>query len=129
MRMLVLDDNAHRHTSFNDYYVNPHFIYHAYTPEEAITALEMGKETGVGFDMIWLDHDMANAPYSSPSDEQSGFEVAKWLEENTWYQDRFKPVVVCHTMNHRGGVNMADALLKGGYTPILWPFTCLKGVY
>lgn len=125
MRMLVLDDSDHRHVQFDDFYADAHDVIHTLDPDEAIALLE----DDTGFDMIWLDHDLANAPYSSPSDEKSGYAVAEWLRKNRWYQEQYQPIVVCHTMNHRGGCNMADALLEGGYTPILWPFTCLKGIY
>ena len=72
MKVLFLDDMEDRHRIFKDK-SRSHDIYQAYTVEEAIELLEMHSP----FDIAYLDHDLGGVYL--PSDEKSGYEVAKFI--------------------------------------------------
>ena len=120
MKVLFLDDMPVRFQKFEAIFKDEcNEILHAETSKDAIGLLQNNK-----FDAIFLDHDLGGT-YFVPSGEDTGFEVAEWICENVDY----KPIIIIHSMNPMGGVNMHHKLQDHGFNPILCPFNCLLGIY
>ena len=114
-KLFILDDQKIRHELFEIRYKD-HDIVSAYTATEAITALEESD-----FDYIFLDHDLGLQVYTV-SNENSGYEVAKWISEN------YKNVnvrIIIHSFNPVGANNMLHVLFDAGFKNIISvPFPC-----
>jgi len=82
------------------------------TPIEAIELLKTNK-----YNFLFLDHDLGGKIHC-PSDQNSGYAVAKWLEENP----QFKPTedIILHTYNTVGCYNMKAALPEAIILPSVW---------
>lgn len=118
MKVLFLDDDLIRHSKFKDNFGDDsNDITYVETAKEAIDAL-----TYQDFDSIFLDHDLGGT-YFVPSGDGTGYEVAEWIAKNLTY----KPIIIIHSMNPSGGVNMHHKLQDNGFKSVLCPFTCLLG--
>lgn len=116
MKVLFLDDMQIRFDKFQEKFKDEYNeIRYTKTSKEAIKYLKNEK-----FDAIFLDHDLGNQ-YFVESGEDTGYEVAEWIANNVVY----KPIIIIHSMNPRGGVNMHNVLKQKGFNPILCPFACL----
>lgn len=120
MKVLFLDDNLERHKEFaKGFGDDSNEIWYVETASDAIEVLNEIK-----FDSIFLDHDLGGE-YFVPSGDGTGYEVAEWLSENLDYN----PIIIIHSMNPSGAVNMKNKLSGCGFKPILYPFSCLMGKY
>ena len=118
MKVLFVDDMQIRFDRFQEKFKDEcNEITYASTVEVAIDALKKEK-----FDCIFLDHDLGGQ-YFVPSGKNTGYEIAEWIGNNMDY----KPIIIIHSMNPIGGVNMHRILQETGFSPILCPFTCLMG--
>lgn len=109
-KVLILEDSAERVKAFSTNFINAEIIY-TQIPIEAINHLKNEK-----FDYIFLDHDLGGTVYAN-SDENSGYAVAKWLEENP---DRQPDYIILHSLNPTGVANMKQALPKAKIIPFVW---------
>ena len=121
MKILFLDDSLDRHTTFDKLFGDDsNDITYVETAEEAISALCKR----MPYDAIFLDHDLGGE-YFVKSGDGTGYEVAEFISDNLDY----KPIIIIHSMNPSGGVNMHKKLHDNGFKSILQPFSCLKGDY
>lgn len=102
MKVLFLDDDkmrlAQARTIYSDYE-----YFEAETAIQAITMLDQKSP----FDLVCLDHDLGGKIYC-PSDEVSGYHVAKHISE---MPEHLRPKeVIVHTYNPVGGKKMMDVL-------------------
>ncbi len=104
MKVLFMDDDPTRVSIARNRYRN-HELHVAFTVEEAIQ--EINKHSP--FDLVCLDHDMQGKPYS-PSDENSGFWVAKLIAEDL-APARLPKQVIIHTW-YKHGANRMVAILR-----------------
>lgn len=111
MKMLVLDDSDERLEAFRK---NNHGleVVCVKTAKEAIAELQKG-----GWDIVCLDHDLGGKVYC-PSDEHSGYWVAKFLNQNP----QFKPTmaILLHSLNPAGRKNMKAELPEAYEAPLCW---------
>ena len=99
MNILLLDDNQHRITFFQNS-LKKHTLVVCRHANAAIKALKKGS-----FDVVFLDHDLEGEP-ADPADENCGSEVARFIAENEIPCGR----IILHTENRAGRESMAAIL-------------------
>lgn len=110
MKILILEDSDERIQQFKKNFMGAKLIF-TQTPKEAIEQLKKHK-----IDILFLDHDLGGTTYAD-SDENSGYAVAKWLEENP----EFKPKeIILHSLNPDGVAKMNAALPEARKAPFIW---------
>ena len=110
MRILILDDNENRHKEFNKRLIG-HVVKNVYTVEETIKYLEEEK-----WDFVFLDHDLGGK-INEPSGPSTGYEVARWLQNNP---NRQPDQIVIHSYNPTGARNMKSLLPNALIFPGAW---------
>lgn len=98
-RILFLDDDEIRISKFLKETIDFYRVA-VRTAKEAIEQLQ--KEP---FDIVSLDHDLGGKVYT-PSDENSGYEVAKYITT----METFPELIIIHTMNSVAGPKMYQLL-------------------
>lgn len=101
MKILFLDDDELRHEYAQQELIG-HEVEHVRTVPEALTALALRY-----FDLAMLDHDLGGGEHCAPSNEVSGYEVARRISEGDVLQPRF---VLVHSYNAPGAQRMIAAL-------------------
>lgn len=110
IKILILEDDHNRHVQFKNNFVNCEITI-VETVEKAIKELVENK-----FDYLFLDHDLGGTQFA-PSDENSGYAVAKFLEQNPQY----KPTdIFLHSLNPQGRMTMNMALPEAKQAPFAW---------
>jgi CheY-like chemotaxis protein len=102
MKVLFLDDDKGRLKKAEILFVNDELIK-VETAEQAIEILEKNSP----FDLVSLDHDLGGEMFC-PSDEVSGFAVAKYISQMP--KDKLPKKVVVHSFNPDGAQKMMDVL-------------------
>ncbi len=108
MKVLFLDDDKDRMKEAEIKFVEDE-LTKVETVEQAIEMLEQNSP----YDLVSLDHDLGGEIFC-PSDEVSGFAVAKFISQMT--KDKLHERVVVHSFNPDGARNMMDVLQ--GIVPI-----------
>ena len=103
MKVLFLDDDPVRVNIARNRY-QKHELHIATTVEEAIQLINKFSP----FDLVCLDHDLDGKVYT-PSDEHSGFWVAKYIAEQLTKEQLPKNIIV-HTWNRNGAKKMVAIL-------------------
>ena len=111
-RILFLDDSGERAHAFLVQF--PMAVW-ARTAPEAIEALK----DLMGWDEVWLDHDLGGQVFVDSRREDTGYEVVRWIIAN---QPGIANIRV-HTWNIPAGKRMANNLSDAGYSVILAPFS------
>lgn len=116
MRIFILEDDPQRMLLFREAFVQ-HDVTHAASVEEAKRLW-----TPV-YDVVLLDHDLADVHYEAYSNGQvpvegTGMEFVKWLCEQitdlpTVYLNQ-RTIYIVHSWNTVGGPNMHRALREAG---------------
>jgi len=110
MKILILEDNLERQEQFIKNLVNHNITI----VDDSKLAIE--KLINEKWDLLMLDHDLGGMVYVE-SGENTGYEVAKFLEENKQYM----PInVIVHTLNPVGGQNMMECLPTALRIPFVW---------
>lgn len=119
MRVLFLDDNRDRHSTFRQNAIGCS-VDQVYTAQEAIDALS---NEDVQYDAIFLDHDLNWETENQLNDEEEdGRTVARHLATIERYTNT---TVIVHSLNQAGGMLMKGILEDGGFTgayyyPFAW---------
>ena len=109
-KILVLEDNLERQEQFKKNLVEHNVEI---TDSSKMTIERLSNEK---WDILFLDHDLGGQVYV-PSGENTGYEVAKFLEENK----QFMPEkIVVHSLNPVGAKNISDALPNAVRLPFAW---------
>ena len=98
LKILVVEDDPNRIERFKKE-LRVHKVRFATSSDQAIEILE-----NENFDLICLDHDLGGGAYE-PSDENSGYGVAKHMEAN-----KIPGEVIIHSLNPVGAANINSAL-------------------
>lgn len=109
--ILILEDDPERHRAFKALYFNDNLVI-VETASACIHELKTKK-----WDYLLLDHDLGGEVYV-PSGEGTGYEVAKFLEENPEYKPRKR--IFLHSLNTVGRQNMQAALPEAVQAPGCW---------
>lgn len=116
MRILFIDDAKQRAQQFREKNWT-HDLVFAYSYPEALAALKNGP-----YDLICLDHDLAEEQYEKDCREASGTALAIWIAQNK--AQFHKTTFFIHSLNHAGSKRMEgtlkDANLLVQITPWLW---------
>jgi CheY-like chemotaxis protein len=116
MRILFLDDMEERHELFQKLVKDTsHFVVMRRNVEEAVKAVE---ETDPPFDMMFLDHDLADEHYpgyTGPVSDKAanGTDFVKWLVRDV-EKEKWPSHVVVHSWNPDGKKRMAFLLADFG---------------
>lgn len=113
MNILLLDDNAHRITFFQNA-LKQHKLTVCRHARAATRALK-----DATFDIIFLDHDLRNEVVE-PDDENSGSEVARYIADH----EIACPCIILHTENRVGRASM-EAILPSSESI---PYSKLKKI-
>ena len=111
--LLFLDDSKERIKKFKSAYPSATIVE---TSEETILQLQKSK-----FKIVSLDHDLGGEIYVDSGREDTGMGVVRWIVEN-------KPqieLVIVHSLNDDGGLNMMSHLRYAGYNAVRTPFPYL----
>jgi len=118
MRILILEDSVERQEQFYKNLIN----YDVEITDSSKTAIQ--KLSNEKWDILFLDHDLGGEAYV-PSGENTGYEVAKFLEENQQFMPRN---IVVHSLNSVGAKNINDALPNAVRIPFAWTKENLKKI-
>jgi CheY-like chemotaxis protein len=116
MKILILEDDPLRQLSFKEN-LKLHDVTIVDTSKFAIEKLKTEK-----YNLLFLDHDLGGQVYVT-SGENTGYEVAKFLEEN---KQHLPETVIVHTLNPGGGDNIMRALPSAIRLPFAWIKTNLQ---
>ena len=118
--ILIIDDDAFRHTTFTVLY-NKHELSHVYTYNDALDTLKSNK-----FDVVFLDHDLQGAYIEDPilTVEKTGLDIAIWMTRNLLE----KPKVYIHSMNPVGSRMIFMMLSEAGFPVTITPFHLLPSI-
>jgi CheY-like chemotaxis protein len=113
-KVLILEDDPIRHKAFktNFWHCDMTIVI---TAQEAIKKL-----TNNQYDYLFLDHDLGGTQFA-PSDENSGYAVAKFLENNPQYKPATR--IIIHSLNPDGRKAMNMALPEAVQLPSIWTQT------
>ena len=111
MNILILDDNAHRLTFFQNG-LKGHKLTICRHARSAIKALKND-----AYDLIFLDHDLTGKP-ADPEDENSGSEVARYIADH----EIVCGCIILHTENRLGRESMETILAEA----VTIPYSSLK---
>jgi len=103
MNVFILEDSSFRIEFFKAWLEKEgHSLSFSKDVEEAQRILSQKK-----FDYIFLDHDLDDDPFGKYEEENTGYQLCKWLREHP----SFTPSqVIVHTMNGAGAENMMKEL-------------------
>ena len=114
-KILILDDDNHRHKLFAQKYATED-LTHVHTSYDAIEVLKSTE-----FDYVFLDHDLGGEIYVE-SGPGTGYEVAEWISNNP--ERKPSQMVILHSLNPPGRKNMCNILKSKGVevmeSPFLW---------
>jgi hypothetical protein len=119
IKVFLLDDDPRRHRWFINRF-NGDELDIAENVEEAMTLLQENS-----YDAIFLDHDLLPEHYESSKfdDENTGYAIALWLNENKNLQ--IAATIIVHTRNSDGGMRMVETLRENGRNVEYVPYPLL----
>ncbi len=119
INVFLLDDDRRRHRWFEKRFEGDEIDI----VETVAEAKELLAEKS--YDAIFLDHDLLPHHYKSdePDDENTGYAIADWLNENKELQRAATYIV--HTRNSDGGIRMVEVLRESGRQAEYVPFPML----
>ena len=110
MKILILEDNLSRQEFFK---VNLEKHNLTITDSSKVTIEKLSTEK---WDILFLDHDLGGQVHVE-SGENTGYEVAKFLEQNK----KFMPLnIIVHSLNVVGAKNIINALPNAFHIPFAW---------
>jgi len=118
MNILILEDSTERQEQFNKNLAG-HNVTITDSSKTAIQKLSNEK-----WDVLFLDHDLGGIVHV-PSGENTGYEVAKFLEENKQFIPNY---VIVHSVNTVGAKNIIDALPNAVHIPFVWTEQNMKKI-
>jgi len=116
MRILILEDNSERQEQFKKNLVG-HNIEITDSSKIAIETLSNKK-----WDILFIDHDLGGKVFV-PSEENTGYEVAKFLEEHKQFIPKN---IIVHSLNPVGAKNIMNILPNAIHIPFAWTENNLK---
>ena len=119
IKIFLLDDDHRRHRWFIKRFEGDELDI-AENVEEAKTLLLED-----AYDAIFLDHDLLPEHYGAETndDENTGYAIAKWLNENNSLQNA--ATIIVHTRNSDGGMRMVEVLREKARQVEYVPFPLL----
>jgi len=117
MRILILEDDPNRHVRFRRNLIGAEITI----VDQAQDAIELLKTKE--WDLLCLDHDLGGKIHVDSSEPNTGYAVAKWLEENPKFQPK---EIILHSLNPVGRENMKKCLPNAKEIPCAWDLIRIK---
>jgi len=111
LNIVIVEDYIERIKKFRRKLIGNNVVI-TKNPKEAIDLLRTEP-----IDVLFLDHDLGGTGQPEPSGPGTGYEVAKWLEENPEFQPN---QIIIHSLNPVGQKNMKAALPTARVIPAVW---------
>ena len=111
MNIVILEDDPNRIRVFKRNLLG-NLVFVTKEPRDAISRLRTGN-----VDVLFLDHDLGGTGQPERSGDDTGYEVARWLERNPKFQPK---TIVIHSLNPVGQQNMKRALPSALIKPGVW---------
>jgi len=105
MQILILEDNPERKKAFHKGLGVRHHLAIVDTVELAIELAKTATENNDPFDVIFIDHDLGGEIYAASDEKNTGYQFAKWLQENN-----IKAQFVTHSLNPAGAMRICQVL-------------------
>jgi len=118
IKILILEDNLERQEQFKNNLIK-HDVELADSAKDTINLL-----TNEKWDVLFIDHDLGGQVYV-PSGENTGYEVAKFLEANKQHMPKN---IIVHSLNSVGAKNILAALPNAIHIPFVWTEKKLKEI-
>lgn len=113
MRIFIVEDNNERIETFKEMFADiPEAeLFITTTASEAKKVLEENKD--LAWDMLFLDHDLGGRVYVESADQNTGYQVAKFIKDNDikYYN------AVTHSLNPMGAANIQGILKDCNHIP------------
>jgi len=109
-KILLLEDNMQRIIWFKENVGNKHQLMVADNVKDAIRIYNMFRP----FDIIFLDHDLDGRVYVNSSEENTGYQFAKYLKSVKWGGTTY-----IHSLNEEGAKKMKGELPEAKIIPFL----------
>ncbi len=111
MKILILEDANSRIQTFIKHYGKKHDLYFFDNITDAKDALNL-----LGpFDVIFLDHDLDDRVYVNSNEANTGYQLAKWMQENNISAEE----IIIHSMNPVGADNIKAVLPQAKIIPFI----------
>jgi hypothetical protein len=111
-KIIILEDSEERIKHFQNNLIGCD-VFITQDIEKCIEKLKQDK-----VDYLFLDHDLnGNSFVASGGEEKTGYDVAKWLNENPEYMPHN---VILHSLNSVGRKNMKNLLPNSVEYPFVW---------
>jgi CheY-like chemotaxis protein len=101
MKIFILEDSQERRKVFHKMLSPTHDLSFFGHVEDAKIALR----TGGPFDILFLDHDLDNRVFVDSEEENTGYQLAKYIAENNVHGK-----IIIHSMNPYGAARMQEIL-------------------
>ena len=127
MKILILEDDAtkdrmpqfrERIKELEEIVDSKIEMVHTEFAHECISKLEKVSNEKEKFDIIFLDHDLGNEVYVNSNREDTGSEVARWINKNM--DKLYGAFVITHTFNPAGAKNITSLIPGSIYVPGVW---------
>jgi len=123
MKILILEDDQERIKCFRDRFSeikkdDLSLITYIENAQICIDMLSRNK-----FDFLFLDHDLDGRVYVSTDEENTGSEVARWIERNSdklVSESGKKTRIIIHSYNEYGANYMLDKIEGSVWIPSVW---------
>jgi CheY-like chemotaxis protein len=115
MRIFILEDSKERIQTFKKFFFNADLVIME-NAKEAIEFLSKDLE----FDVIYLDHDLGVQAFVDSQNDNTGYQVAKFLANKTT-----QAKIIIHSLNPIGVMNMQKILPESHRIPF---FNLFNGV-
>ncbi len=113
MKIFIVEDDKERIEIFKEKFahIEEAELFITTTASEAKKVLKENKD--VMWDMMFLDHDLGGRVYVESADQNTGYQVAKFIRDNDikYYN------IVTHTLNPMGAVNIQGILKDCNHIP------------
>lgn len=112
MKILILEDSGGRIKTFEKHLGKDHDLYFFDNVIEAKEALQL-----LGpFDALFLDHDLDDKIFVNSNEENTGYQLAKWISEND--DIKFDEIII-HSLNPVGAQNIKAVLPEAKVVPFI----------
>jgi CheY-like chemotaxis protein len=112
MNIFILEDDETRQDKFKRKYIG-HDVTITDNVTEAKEFLSQSKH-----DLIFLDHDLGGETYVDSNNENTGYQLAKWIA--TQPKILSESTIIIHSLNPVGVQNMKFALPSAWIQPFAW---------
>jgi len=101
LKILILEDSHARIQTFKQKLKDHDLFFYDQVKDAKAALILLGP-----FDVIFLDHDLDDKVFVSSEDENTGYQLAKYIAQNELKFDQ----IILHSMNPAGVLNMKNVL-------------------